>query len=1207
MGILGNIFGKPSGHSETPQSSGEAPNVTPSTVADISTSAESRVQRSPESNQHLPTVTMPENSDSLELQTIGRAASGAQRILDGVKQRHPTTPPLSAKGGNMLTMAGDRSKGRPMSRMGSALRQAGQRIIRRAPLGNMSSVTTPGDYSRDKASPVWLEKSSVADTTSGDSGVKPPPSGRQVIRRKASTRPKAVVQKKALPAGRTSEVAPSSASSPANPKRPMGRVAATVIRRRPSVEAMPRIKRGSEKHIRPTIERSMTASRVIPMASPDRWKPQEMGASEVSKAGPVSMESMLDAPANESRSLNLKPVAQRKPDRPSVDHGQDVAEHASSHEQNPATAPATAPTHKAATAEPVAKAAKKSILSRGRDIVFRKSQDRPAPTNGSIDRTPTPKAVRPAVTTGQRKAEPKISQRPAPKTSVASPVQRLTPERKPVATRTRAARPGTPVTQEAQQTISKDVPSSVSTPKATPGPTQVQRVAEVSSVAISNPVIDVPSRVIASEVPTTTSPIIEPAFAEAPKAQASLSTQVHPAKRMLNNARELVFRKSAPSSNADHSKGVTVTPQVAGTAPAASQPAHAAAKPSPVQRTQSEVSPATTPLTENAKVDTRSAPSKPAKLGAPTTAAVSKIVRRSADAVSRVPRMVLRKESKESYDSPHATAMTRTRSNVSSATQTSTSSNATSAPQTAPASGKTTAPRKVARKIRRSLGKATNPVMRVSTKVKGKRPDPTPVARRSSARVTHASPGPAVTAVQNAPATEGGAGKVRGPNIQRSGSLMTLARKLTLRKSPAAPAYGEATPGAGVAVGVPAETQRASAVSKASHTQASAPATSVRRKTDGGASAVSKVFRSQAGAPAKQVREKTGGETSAVSKVTRSQASAPATSVRRKTDGGTSASAKAPEEATPIRRQQRSSFPAAEPMAHVNIKTAARPDVQRLPDKTPVATQSQGPKTVREHGPAPQRNTRPTKSSPIRRATERVTAKVNEPSAKGTSATSVQRGMDVPALTHSRRPVPNMHPVNMTIPGANKVNSTSAMEPVANATPRHTLRGVDRSASNLASATPRSERPVLGVAKPIVHRLSTSIPAQNAKAATNGAGAMNGLANGINISNNGSTPRKAQSDIAANSGSNGSKAPHVQGVVQRVLSPATEFSMNPLIGGAGETDNGGNDSAISRLSPDNKFTGEDIDYLSSKVYTYIKRKLKVERDRSGNPGFALWR
>ena len=37
-----------------------------------------------------------------------------------------------------------------------------------------------------------------------------------------------------------------------------------------------------------------------------------------------------------------------------------------------------------------------------------------------------------------------------------------------------------------------------------------------------------------------------------------------------------------------------------------------------------------------------------------------------------------------------------------------------------------------------------------------------------------------------------------------------------------------------------------------------------------------------------------------------------------------------------------------------------------------------------------------------------------------------------------------------------------------------------------------------------------------------------------------------------------------------------------------------------------KFTPKDIEFLSSKMFTYIKRRLSDDRERHGRPGFSMW-
>ena len=56
--------------------------------------------------------------------------------------------------------------------------------------------------------------------------------------------------------------------------------------------------------------------------------------------------------------------------------------------------------------------------------------------------------------------------------------------------------------------------------------------------------------------------------------------------------------------------------------------------------------------------------------------------------------------------------------------------------------------------------------------------------------------------------------------------------------------------------------------------------------------------------------------------------------------------------------------------------------------------------------------------------------------------------------------------------------------------------------------------------------------------------------------------------------------------------------------------------SVQRISPDGsnedakegprEYSADEIEFLASKVYRYIKNKLAVERERHGRPGFALW-
>ena len=85
------------------------------------------------------------------------------------------------------------------------------------------------------------------------------------------------------------------------------------------------------------------------------------------------------------------------------------------------------------------------------------------------------------------------------------------------------------------------------------------------------------------------------------------------------------------------------------------------------------------------------------------------------------------------------------------------------------------------------------------------------------------------------------------------------------------------------------------------------------------------------------------------------------------------------------------------------------------------------------------------------------------------------------------------------------------------------------------------------------------------------------------------------------------------GVVQRLSRPtashapvhSTEVSRNTLVYGPDSTD------VIRRVS-DSSDTEEvsntvDVEFLALKIYSYIKNRLLVERERHGHPGFSLWR
>lgn len=322
-----------------------------------------------------------------------------------------------------------------------------------------------------------------------------------------------------------------------------------------------------------------------------------------------------------------------------------------------------------------------------------------------------------------------------------------------------------------------------------------------------------------------------------------------------------------------------------------------------------------------------------------------------------------------------------------------------------------------------------------------------------------------------------------------------------------------------------------------------------------------------------------------------------------------------PEDATAIRRKPKPSVPAAEPMAHANAGTKTRPDFSENQVRLEGAQASRLPvpdlPNKRENGPQPQ--TRPKRSSLMRRASERDASDSNGPSTAGAPTLPVRRDLDRQELTHSLIHAANVRQTDVTAPGFDGIPLMPGIEPTPGgesaalisqtaASPdlKRTLRGVDRSAEpgNAAIPMPRAERTRLGGAKTIVHRISSPDVQRNIQAGI----AMNGIVSGVQRTTGSTGTDREKLNVASNGRRNNSRDERVQRVVAPAPGPAAVLSMSPLADSIT-----GSAKSTPAVAGSRKFTGEEIDYLSSKVYIYIKRRLMLDRERSGNPGFALWR
>lgn len=1090
---MGKLSGQSEGHSAPTDAASDA------SSADVSVSptVAAPVQRVLESRPHLPTVDMPANSDSLDLQSIGKAASGAQRMSDGVIHRHPTTPPLSVGAGNMPTVTGQRSGGKGrLSRFGSAIQRTGQTIVGRMSMGTSSWTATPGDYNHEQTSPVWRAVAPQASDTpasdfqetlhwpsrravptkNSESGA----SNTQKIRRKVSsagppsTKPSSRAVVRRTPTSKVGTAATTTRDKPIRRAKPTARAAATVIRRRPSVEAMPKLRRRLEKAIRPTIGKSIAQRTGKPMASPERWRPQEMGASQDTQAGPPSMESMLDAPIAESRSLNLKPVAQRQTATPGVSQTPTAEVQRSTAEaiHTPATSPSVTPEKAQPTPparrttsdspEPAAKTSTKSILSRGK-----------------------------------KTSEPSISRQA----------------------------------------------DNVETPIVTTSEPKVQRISEVSKADVSGTIIDVPSP--------------SPEASDSPVETTSSSTQMNPAKRLLGGAKDLVFRMSSPEASRDFP---APTP---GSESAVPISAVSNSRPTPVQR---DVSPDNN-VTTTDPVGTGKAEPVPAGEPAPKLQRPSRIrnmVSRSVDKVTRKtsprsPDMVLRQERVSPSQTPELGAPTPLAAS-------STPTQAPGGQPTSSSSANTKSPRNVMRKIRHSITKAASPSASrkpksVSTVSESRLET---VAQRRPSQANSTQPGSSTTTAAQSQPSAGYSNSANAPRVKRSGGFMSKARNLVLRKSNTAGGVIERSTDATVAP-EPASNTVSPLASNATPKKANDHAKPIRRKT--------------------------------LSNTPQKVPSAPASaSVSQAT----------------VQRKATSSLPTGEPMAHSSPSDNGQVGVHTQPNQSQ-RTRTNGTKPVAINRPAPQMQAKPDTSSPIRRVAKKImpapSTTADRNGSLETSGASVQRSMEMPELTHSNRPVPNMQPADMTPPSLAS-NPVRHAAPTPASLPRPSLRGIDRKMANTSSANakPQAETPKLCAAKPVVHRLAAPLSTPSVQAANDATSSSS--TNTGSFGTSGSQRHKAQRKTGAKSSTKGNNDQKIQRDIEGVVEPSIGAISSPIGTSISESPYvtiNDLDDRLAKITGPDKFSGEDVDYLSSKVYQYIKRKLRMERERSGNPGFALWR
>ena len=1127
MGILGKIIGKLRGSSSGSASDTDAIDVaSPAGGAASPTSHPGGLaQRAPEASPHLPTIDMPENSDALDLQAIGQAASGAQRMSDAVTQRHPTEPPLSAKAGSMPSIVGRRNSSHPMSSVASVLRRAGQRILRRTPLGNTDRGVAPADYVQIQAPPIWLERSTITETT-GQSPDKaaPTPAAHTVIRRRSSPGPKAVVRRKTASHAAVDNAAP---RKPRRSRKALGRTAATVIRRRPELEAMPRVRRKSASPIKTALgKKALTENK--PMASPDRWRPREMGAPDKPKGDSESLAGMLDAPVTESRSLNLRPVAQRQPETPTIGSATSASELVGS------AAPSENP--RSDTPDLTGPSSPKSLLSKGRDIIFRRSSDEPTMAGLSLNSKDSARSAKPAPTPVQRQTNPAISEKPASKPGIARRIKQIAPGGVLAAKVSREKPSGQPAVQAVP---ASDGPASAAA--TAPEPAKAQRIPEVPTQASPGPVIDVQSRTLSPDAQRIEAPVethveresVDSTASHQPVAEATPETRANPAKRLLNGARELVFRMSARSESGDFTKPKAVAQKAAVSATAASQnvPVQPVPRPATVDsQDRRGVPPFGGPLEQTRSMPGASSTSLETAQRAPEPASGSNVSR---DTDPRAQRMVFRKDSTGASD-----VMGNAGKGASNAASTAAAHGPVTGPPSRSIAGRMTAPRMAMRRVRRTISKATGAVTRPVV-----RPLVRPFIRRKTKSAVDGSNAAPATEQPSARPKDTGLASVaatdtasmadvsdtrttEGASVRRSGGLMSVARKLIFR------------------------TFRPPKTDAGPHPDVSSSGTSV------------------------------------------GEAAAP---LKRKATGRSSVATLARDTSTTIRRGSTSSLPAAEPMAHAAVVASVKPDVQRLVDG---AQKARIPQPTNAHESTPRRRASHKGSSPIRRVIEMAIPQTYEPSSNGAPTSRLQRSMEGPVLTHARRPASSTSPVAAAHGGVNGTHSAIEAEPTFVAEPRRTLRGVQRNVRGLESiAVPVAERPKLGATRPIVHRKAAPVPTAAAPIVAKGVGAVNA-----------SKRQKAQRTAVAPDGPNGSGSKRVQRVVRESVSPSITTSTPDSVARVVE------EPSVSEAEPTaapismlDKYGREDIDYLSAKVYMYIKQKLRVDRERSGNPGFALWR
>jgi hypothetical protein len=259
-------------------------------------------------------------------QQMGHSGLLARRLADGVISHHrPRRPSFLQSRVQGLSSAGraisQSITRRYMGGLPGALRflqRASHSVLRRAPLGASRWRSYPGRYAWDDFSPTWLKPRPALDQAEP---APPAPSYDAMttsIQRVAPRRARRSAARPKVGAGfKPASTKPGAAAPIAQVKRKplhslgktIARVPQTAIKKHVlhRTTAQPVAVWGS-RPMRSAIDRPVATSSLEPMASPDRWTPQEYKTTKQDSADPIASFLEASEPDKKSSNMQLRPV-----------------------------------------------------------------------------------------------------------------------------------------------------------------------------------------------------------------------------------------------------------------------------------------------------------------------------------------------------------------------------------------------------------------------------------------------------------------------------------------------------------------------------------------------------------------------------------------------------------------------------------------------------------------------------------------------------------------------------------------------------------------------------------------------------------------------------------------------------------------------------------------------------------------------------------